>query len=312
LKNSLLLEPSSRRGTGHLGAPRLDQEDPRCILPLAKSKLELPGHGDRYEDCGEWIIGKEIGCLEIDKHKKITLDGKNYFKKIVVKLVVRNCGRAECPICYETWVSKEAKKITHRLEEYKKANPKKLVKHVTISMPKSDYYLVDTDYNKLREKVYKLLKKAGITGGSVIFHPWRIKESEKLLEFSPHFHFIGFGWIKHTKKIYKQTGYVIKNIGARYTKSSIYLTAQYQLSHCGISKLHHTVTWFGKLAYNNFKCNKMKKELDLCPICGSEMRPIKWIGKGEMPIPLPIRGGIYYIEYSEYWIYTARYKGRNI
>jgi hypothetical protein len=53
----------------------------------------------------------------------------------------------------------------------------------------------------------------------------------------------------------------------------------YQLSHAGIHEGFHTVTWFGSLAYNKLKVVKAPKERARCPICGSDMVAVVFVGK---------------------------------
>lgn len=93
--------------------------------------------------------------------------------------------------------------------------------------------------------------------------------------WSPHFHVLGYGWVKNTAQIYARTGWVIKNLGVRKTVGG---TALYQLSHAGVKKSTHTITWFGQLSYNRLKIPKMPKpEKPACPLCGNELRRILMI-----------------------------------
>ncbi|MBA7715144.1 hypothetical protein ES703_124185 [subsurface metagenome] len=281
-------------------------QEPQGIPPITKSTKtsyagwSLPGHGEAYSTCGDWYYK---GCLQVSAHRQNLLD-THTAGRVYAKRMMSTCLRAECPTCYEKWAAKEAHAITYRLTEAKKGRMYfgKAI-HVTISLPKSDYDLVDA-YLKLRPKVYKLLKKAGIFGGSMIFHPFRRDKMRKIWYFSPHFHILGYGWIRGKKvtSIYRSMGYIIKNHGVR---KSVFATALYQLSHAGIKSGVHTVTWFGAVSYNKIKVKPEEVEPDVCPLCGAQLRSIVWLG-AEGTDPIGDRPeGEYWIEPGG-WAYSVR------
>lgn len=254
------------------------------ILPIAKSKSSLfdrksfltswsfgwglPGHGSAYSDCGDW---RSRGCLNVEGHNQ-TLLMENAAGKAYVERYQRTCFRAECPTCYESWAGKEAGKIVHRLKHARK-HGKPI--HVIVSPPVE--YWIRHDYVSLRKKAYEIAIKSGFKGGSCIFHPFRLNSASNQWYFSPHFHLLGFGWIKND---YKSHGWVVKNKGVRKTVSG---TAQYQLSHAGVNKGSHTVTWFGCLAYNNFKCPPLQREKPKCPCCGLPLQDLWYFGDLDLP-----------------------------
>jgi len=102
---------------------------------------------------------------------------------------------------------------------------------------------------------------------------------------------IGFGWIngKKVASNYRKTGYVIKNLGLR---KSVFSTAWYQLSHCGIRKRRHTVVWVGLLAYNKLKIPILPSVSDICPICGLPLNSIKYDGETN-PLEKMPKGGFF-------------------
>jgi hypothetical protein len=163
-----------------------------------------------------------------------------------------------------------------------------MVIHVIVSPPKSLWHL---PYEKLRSKMYQIAKKGGFRGGSAIFHPFR-KHPRQGWYFSPHFHLIGYGWIVWDERLFKQTGWVMKNRGIR---RSVEATAFYQISHCGLTtkkeqsldgrmyRALHSITWFGKLAYNKLRIPKEEREERVCPICGEELTPLFYVGQDELP-----------------------------
>ncbi|MBA7699345.1 hypothetical protein ES703_108040 [subsurface metagenome] len=93
----------------------------------------------------------------------------------------------------------------------------------------------------------------------------------------PHFHLICYGWVDEeaVKTINKRTGWVVKNLGVR---DSVYTTALYQLSHCGVKKGIQSVTWFGKMS-NKYYCKlnpapKLKPKKATCPHCECKLIPL--------------------------------------
>ena len=249
----------------------------RGILPIAKSTTSklgdwsLPGHGFAYSDCGEFGFR---GCLNVEAHRNARIDGVDVVGKVYVKGYRRSCGRAECPICYEKWGSKEAHRIEHRFK-YWRGKYRRAI-HVVFSSPAKD---LELDYPKLRRRLYGIAKKVGLMGGSVIFHPFRQMEGKRWV-LSPHFHVLGFGWICRVREVNAETDWVVKNVGVR---KSVYATAMYQLSHAGVHPKRHTVTWFGKLSYNQLKAPKFEVEKEVCPLCGKRLVEVRWVGEGDPP-----------------------------
>lgn len=272
------------------------EPSPMGILPIAKSILvewgfewALPGHGEAYSDCGSW---RSKGCLNVDEHNQEGLC-QDMAGKVFVRRYRRTCMRAECPECYESWAGKEAGKIEYRLQ----MSPKKYrAIHLIVSPPIRVW--VRSSFEELRRKSYAISKESGFLGGSCIFHPFREDELTKDWYFSPHFHMIGFGWIERTKEGYERHGWVVKNAGLRKTVSG---TALYQLSHAGIHKKYHTVTWFGSLAYNKLRVAKKEPEKECCPICGQELRQLWYFGNED----LPGEEGDFWMD-PEGWVYRPK------
>jgi hypothetical protein len=282
-------EPSLRgRGEGE-GADDIDG-----ILPIAKSSLSLtnwaswslPGHGEAYDDCG--TLGF-LGCLDTVAHAGKRLDGVDYTGKVYIKRYKRNCGRAECPVDFETWASKEAHRATRRLEAFQKTvrGGRSSPIHVIVSPSQGD---IDTlDYKALRERAYKVMKRIGVFAGIVLIHPFRRNRGRKGNSWylSPHFHVLGFGWVSHVGESYQETGYIVKNLGVR---QSVYATLQYQLSHAGVYMKAEgekgkkaTITWFGSLSYNQFHYEDEPTK-QVCPICEQSLHVVEWQGVGDPPL----------------------------
>jgi hypothetical protein len=274
------------------------------ILPVAKStKIKgygwrLPGHGDAYADCGS---KRYKGCLNVEAHSQESLlaySREGLLEKMVghvfVKIYRRSCARAECPVCYESWAAKEARKIAWRLLAWK--NGGRPI-HVIVSVPKRLYNL-RFDFVEIKRRAYSVLKKTGFLGGSCIFHPFRMNKKLNRWYFSPHFHVIGYGWIHGTKENYNRHGWIVKNARVRKT---VFGTAMYQLSHAGIHEGHHTVTWFGRLSYNKLKVFPMPEVEERCPICKQKLQGLWYFGSED----LPEKEGDYWLP-SDNWVYKPR------
>lgn len=257
----------------------------------------LPGHGSSRGSCGQYFT---VGCLEdgyIEKH-------------------IKTCMRADCPICRQKWAGRLAGKAEYRISQVGGLGP---AKHIVVSLPQADFGLVQTDYPGLRRKVYKIVKRVGVKGGCLIFHPFRRRcprcgtvpeKGHKTClfcgnywfewYFSPHFHIVGFGWVEGTAKEFLRSGYVVKNVGRR---KSVGGTVLYQLSHAGVHLRYHVLTWFGSLSYNKLKVEPEIREGNRCPVCGAPLLPCAWFGDGDDP--LEDQGeGEYWVD-PEGWRYTS-------
>jgi hypothetical protein len=238
---------------------------------------DLPSHGESYADCGSTLVK---GCIHAEDHHGQDLFGKSREGKIFVRLFKRTCLRAVCPICYEKWAGKEAIKAEQRLNAWFKGSCKKPhVVHVVVSPPKKWQNV--KDYALLRKVTYRILRKRGVIGGMLIFHPYRRNRELKKWYWSPHFHVLCYGWIHGVARNFVLDGWIVKNLGIRKT---IRGTIMYVLSHCGIHNAYHSVTWFGKLSYNKLHVDYLDPLEEYCPLCGRKLVPLKWINNpSEMP-----------------------------
>jgi len=251
------------------------------------SEWSLPGHGEAYADCGTIRFR---GCLNVADHHQ-ALD-RNQEGKAFVQAYRRSCGRKECPKCYESWAGLEAGRVEFRLNYY--AGKWKRPIHVSAN-PSPELW--GLPFEKLRSSAYHILKRVGIVGGSMIYHPFRQDDSKKWV-FSPHFHMIGYGW--HRGFYIK--GWVVKNHGVR---KSVFYTAMYQLSHAGVNPQYHTVTWFGELSYNKLKAPPLIEEKPKCPLCGLELVPLIFVGEGR--VPPPIEEGDYFLAVEDWLEHHGRW-----
>lgn len=250
-----------------------------------KKKLvwKLPGTGIKNETCGLW---KTVGCDNVFGHP----ENKKFVKHSKI-----SCFRAKCEYCWlEKWLSRESSRATQRIENYidvfkhlqfarSSHLQRKYLKpiHVIVSPSWNDKFI---PFDKLKEKVRKLINQAGIEGGLMIYHPFSLDSKTRQWVVRPHFHIVGFGWVVDTKKIADSDGWVIKNKGLR---DSLHSTIYYQLSHTGVSEDVHSITWFGSLGYRAKYSSYFKVEDDdehgFCDFCGCMLVEFEYIGQGSSP-----------------------------
>jgi hypothetical protein len=78
------------------------------------------------------------GCIRVELHDKITLDGNNYKGKVFVQKVFNSCDKPSCPVCYKKgWAVREAGRIEGRLKEAARRFGQ--VEHIVCSVPVRDY-----------------------------------------------------------------------------------------------------------------------------------------------------------------------------
>lgn len=173
--------------------------------------------------------------------------------------------------------------------------------HVSVNPPPSEWGSVDTPrgFQRLRTRVYRVARKAGVEGGCAIFHRVRCADKDDPVETDgPHFHVLGFGWLRGDT--FQRTGWVVKNHGVRWTPEAVRGTATYVLSHShraeGISQegksggVTLTVTWFGR----GVRAADVPTEGPFCPLCercypSREWMNLEWAGQGPPPTEAVVR-----------------------
>ena len=140
--------------------------DVKACRPLG---WNLPSNGVAYDLCGHIWYDEGKGCLRVKEH----LEGRIY-----VRLVGATCFRAMCPVCYQKWASREAGAIEDKFKRLSRNNAEASVPglgrpiHVVVGVPEADAHLMHDNFKYLRAKVYAIVKRAGVKGGCVIFHPY--------------------------------------------------------------------------------------------------------------------------------------------
>jgi len=217
----------------------------------------MTGYDEPLESCGQWAWR---GCLNHKHHTDGKIEAQSYQMK---------CIRSRCRLCYKSWVARETAKSCKRIKKFEMwfAGRDKL-KHVVVSPPSWEY---GKSLEELRKDMRKLCKRAGLRGGIDVVHPFRCKDGKWF--FSPHFHAMAYGWVKGTDNIFKEKGWIIKNLGMR---KSIKGTISYILSHAGIKKRRHTLTWWGELSYSKLKLEKDDDDENKhrCTQCNEVYKPL--------------------------------------
>ena len=263
----------------------------------------MAGSIDYGGNCGE-ILGY-IACPHSTLNKFLIQNQKEpherglvpYLEKQECKtkptVMKRICWRALCHICYKEVANREANNAYERLQQGKELYKIERIfignaKHIVISPPHRIHAEMETveGFKKVMTDTYSIIKRTGILGGILIIHSHRGSAKEGW-EFSPHFHIVGFGYVKNLPN---RLGWIIKNIGYR---KSIKATIRYLLTHHGIAlntehkelekRMLYSVRWFGKFSYNKLIKKVEKTELKplICEYCGIDLHHYKKGLKGE-------------------------------
>lgn len=208
--------------------------------------LRLPRSVEPLDDCGSaisWVRCKNHG------------DGAG--GHTAPRPLVRTCGRRECAHerCDGVWKSRLADAAASRVAGGLLCWDGGQAIHVVVSPPPAlGRAALQTlrGYKKLRLEAARVARLAGMRGGCVIVHPWRCKYLGRgryeraarsgALEFSPHYHVVGGGWVEWTLRNYQATGWVVKNLKKR---KSVAGTIAYLAGHCGVVPSVPTITYFG-------------------------------------------------------------------
>jgi len=260
------LRPASKQSNSSLTKTREFVEEQKCFTNWNDMNHEgwgFPATAEPHCWCGFFTT---LGCPYDIDHKRL-----GYGYRVFVKQFPRSCYRPICTTCYLKWISRESNKATTRIEEYERQNPGKKPIHVFFSPPK---WMQGYSVEKLREEVKLVLKKTKVDGGSIIFHPFRKYPKTRNWYYSPHFHFVGFGSYRNIATAFGWKRWYVGNKGFR---KSVFQTYCYLLSHCGVKKRNHTVTWVRGLSYSKLHVPKIES-LTNCPACGRKFIEIYYDG----------------------------------
>jgi len=241
--------------------------------------FHLPGTKEKKPTCGEWAWK---GCNNIKGHEGKIFNDADCTNKGYVTNFQMCCFRADCEYCKLNWSYRLASKGTRRFERYQEVSKTKYEpSHIIISVPDWDYGKSKKELSQIAREKLKDIIVAGSFGGCIIFHPFRNKFIDGKLRwyYSPHFHVMGYGWLMPTdteesreiRRGWIITKAVDKDKNGKPLKRSIFQTLSYILSHAGIKKRNHTLTWFGDLSYCKLEMEKEDYQQGKCPICENKL-----------------------------------------
>lgn len=195
---------------------------------------------------------------------------------------------------------------------------------IVISPPPSEYE--NFDEKTAKKKLHKFCKEIGLLGGAVVFHPFRLPdEVEDVLfqvmrrndipggyweglhknalvsgflngrlieswrdcvEFSPHWHIVGFFKLKErSDSFYERTGWTYKNVSMEKYHEPLDFegakrTIAYLCTHHRIEKGRQSVTYFGKAAPNQvIHTTETEMKVKKCSECYKEYQDMDLEGK---------------------------------
>lgn len=225
--------------------------------------------------CG--VVKSVIACTADPSHFKRT--------------VKYSCDNPDCPTCYQDYLKHDALGVKESLElarvELRKAglDPGHPY-HFWLSPPPSQR---NQPLNTLRRQALHHAMQLGIIGGYIFDHPYRgtpqqlerYRDGELDLDYSPHFHIIGFlprGFPAEKSNAFnKRTGWTYGNklnVNKRGKPRNIYETAKYELGHAARETWHkhRLLKRFGIMHASKIKAivDKAREEMS-CPRCGAEV-----------------------------------------
>lgn len=275
-----------------------DENDNERIL------LALPGHGASKFSCGRVRFATKCSNDGCEEHQHL-------------HLVKDHCGSLTCPVCYEIRCKRDSEAISERINGMKSAYQAENVKigpidHVEISFAPGTYNEDDLATREGQNQFYhdhaKLLKKyCHGYGGALIPHLHRFKHPDgtscenkmhcdkpHIPEFSPHCHYIGWGYWEKSDKVHRETGAVYKKISPGRSRD-VKATAFYLLTHVGLwmvqkqiidsetnliipeieayKQIGKTYRWYGMLSQSKggFKEESRSWDVERCEKCQCEI-----------------------------------------
>jgi len=230
--------------------------------------ISLPGQGTPGPDCGHDV---PMHCY----HCGHAWVGRS------------SCMLRSCPNCWRKWAHGESRAAGLRMwAGCSMIAPKRTgrrIVHAVIS------FIPLASLAESRKYAIKMLKHHGLSGGMLIFHPFR-QDEEKEYVFQSHIHFHVIALARGAIFPGSAGTYFFKVIQDAKNKDfrgfqdvcGIKACVFYLLTHCGIVEGRHALTWWGELSYNMLSNEKLfdaipelKRQMDYrpgrrCPACGSD------------------------------------------
>ena len=236
----------------------------------------FPGFGHSRELCGKYknmvCYGSGIDDDSILEKtwRSIARDAKHdSHKQLECQKKLLRCDMISCPECFDAAISKIAHKAANRLlagtmlmKSVHGPGRSKVAhfNHLVVSIPhaKLDEMKDPEAFAKIEKFIVKTFKSLGFGGGTSIYHPFRFTEKLENAYFSPHFHYISFGYIDDEKRqkivdIFNATGFIFKSIRTFPDKQNLVVSLKYLLSHAGIIARKHSVKYWGEMHNAKFK-----------------------------------------------------------
>ena len=261
--------------------------DDNCQTEL--QNIVTPGYGESFPKCGD--VRFTIICPDNPEHHK--------------KLRKYSCHKSSCPVCWPTWASRLSKDAQSRIDGSRHAYKRSYkARHISLS---PDYVPYKDATQACLKWLYKegnrLTKLLGITGCSVIVHPYRIKpemeflvrmaalreqinryqwalkqkNKDDYLYFSPHLHLIAYGKLMDSDEFHTLTGWIYRNHddNDKAGRETIELqkTIYYLLTHAWTKDNPVVLRYWGDLS--NKRLQKIKTdeitEPMVCPVCNAHL-----------------------------------------
>lgn len=221
--------------------------------------------------------------------------------------VKHSCHRPVCNVCGDDVLKARTFDIYRRLEAGRKEFARQGVAlgeyvELILSPPSTEYgkYKTLDGFRHMYRTSNEFARSIGFAGGTSAFHPvrgenaiidsWMHGETE--LEFSPHYHYVGFMPNRHlinSDVFYANTGWVYKVVPRRRWGKGLWAKINYELDHAAVLVLdqvreihgheeaitrHMPVNrWHGIVAYNNLKHEELEVE-ELCK-CGHHLQLVR-------------------------------------
>ena len=156
--------------TSHSWGDLASPQTPTLLSQMTSPPFTLPGKGSPGPDCGS---SRPMHCNTC---------GNGF-------LGTNSCMLRTCPNCFRKWAAKESKKAGIRLWAGAQVKTGKKfgyrIVHAVISLPEID------DLPTLRKTARKIATDHGISGGALIWHPFRKPNETWIPDGTVHFHCLG-------------------------------------------------------------------------------------------------------------------------
>lgn len=250
---------------------------------------DIPGHGKTGRGCGR--IRSVTAC-----------ENGDYFQPVMC-----HCWRLSCPHCWWDTAKRKSAEICERLDAYGKIAPltaRDCWQHVVVSPPQDtakNLMCSSEGYAHIRLAATSLIRDLGITGGAIIFHPYRENGEDDYnnriqtgndgqsghWRTAPHFHIVGYGFIPSEKvaETYERTGWIVKSVRSHLGKNDRIGVLNYLLTHVGIGRIENrrnvqSFQYFGGCVASLMPKIADVERIDMppCPNCGGALFDVEITG----------------------------------